>query len=454
MSTKHCVVGLGEIGSALKTIFKADGEDPFKNEFAEERHYEFLHIAFPFNDSFVKSVEDYQKKYTPKYTIIHSTVPIGISELCDANHSPVRGVHPNLVDGILTFKKFVGGPDCWEIASEFKKFRISCMCVRESKQTEALKLIDTTQYGVMIMVEKQIHKFCEENKLDFNLIYTLANETYNEGYTKLFRPEVVRPYLKHFDEPLKGHCILENAILLRENGFDKDFIEPILAMGKHEDIISEEKPYLNKVWFYCEHIGKKRTLKDIGKQFSVTGENIGAIAKRNGWEVRNRKWTEEQLDKLIKMSGEMTFAEIAKVFTDKTYDAIRTKAIQLGIKSIYEPNEETKKEETRRKISASLQGISLKEWEGFLEDENSLIRKSDEYKKWRESVFQRDNYTCVKCNDKSGNGKTVVLNADHIKPFALYSELRTDINNGQTLCVKCHKIKTKEDLELFRNSKL
>lgn len=78
-------------------------------------------------------------------------------------------------------------------------------------------------------------------------------------------------------------------------------------------------------------------------------------------------------------------------------------------------------------------------WKGGVTPINTKIRHSVEYKLWRESVFQRDNWTCVWCGLKSGTGKTVVLNADHIKPFYLYPELRFAIDNGRTLCVECHR---------------
>ena len=74
-------------------------------------------------------------------------------------------------------------------------------------------------------------------------------------------------------------------------------------------------------------------------------------------------------------------------------------------------------------------------WQGGKTPICKTIRKSMEYKLWRKAVFERDKYTCVWCgNNKSGN-----LEADHIKPFALFPELRFAIDNGRTLCRDCHR---------------
>jgi len=91
--------------------------------------------------------------------------------------------------------------------------------------------------------------------------------------------------------------------------------------------------------------------------------------------------------------------------------------------------------ETLQKTS----GKNASNWQGGIYPENFKIRHSPEYKLWRKAVFERDNYTCIWCYEKSEKGKAVILNADHIKPFAYYPELRFAIDNGRTLCVKCHR---------------
>lgn len=96
--------------------------------------------------------------------------------------------------------------------------------------------------------------------------------------------------------------------------------------------------------------------------------------------------------------------------------------------------------ETRKLLKKiAHRGEENNNWKGGVTPENHRIRTSAEYKDWRKSVFERDNHTCQKCGARNGNGKKIILNADHIKPFALHPELRFSIDNGRALCVDCHK---------------
>lgn len=98
----------------------------------------------------------------------------------------------------------------------------------------------------------------------------------------------------------------------------------------------------------------------------------------------------------------------------------------------------TRKDATLCKNCAR-KGASNNNWQGGITPENVSLRSSKEMREWRIAVFERDNYTCQHCGARSGNGKIIILNADHIKPFAYYPDLRFDIDNGRTLCVDCHK---------------
>jgi hypothetical protein len=81
-----------------------------------------------------------------------------------------------------------------------------------------------------------------------------------------------------------------------------------------------------------------------------------------------------------------------------------------------------------------IRGENHPNWKGGINPINNSIRKSLEYRLWRESVFKRYNWTCIWCKERGGK-----LNADHIKPFSLFPELRFAIDNGRTLCVSCHR---------------
>lgn len=83
-------------------------------------------------------------------------------------------------------------------------------------------------------------------------------------------------------------------------------------------------------------------------------------------------------------------------------------------------------------------GHKNKSWRGGVSEKNRTEKQNfmstREWKSLRVKVFQRDDYTCQICFVKGGT-----LNADHIKPYLLYPDLRSDINNIRTLCVFCHR---------------
>lgn len=78
-------------------------------------------------------------------------------------------------------------------------------------------------------------------------------------------------------------------------------------------------------------------------------------------------------------------------------------------------------------------------WKGGPEY-SRVERATHEYIEWRNSVFTRDNYTCQCCGAKNGDGsgKSIIINAHHIKNWADNPAERYDINNGITLCERCH----------------
>lgn len=83
-------------------------------------------------------------------------------------------------------------------------------------------------------------------------------------------------------------------------------------------------------------------------------------------------------------------------------------------------------------LHSKIKGENHWNWQGGITPENEKIRNSSEYKEWRIKVYQKDNYQCQMCGNKDE------LNAHHIYAFKYYPELRFDINNGLTLCKKCH----------------
>lgn len=211
---RHLVLGgLGEVGSALVTLLGADWSDA-EHESIRAGRPDVLHVAIPYAKDFAGSVHMARDRFDPAHVVVHSTVPVGTCETLGAIHSPVRGVHPNLLAGLRAFVKYFGGPGAPEVALEFELRGVVTHVHSDARTCEALKLWETTQYGVFIRLMQEMHRYCEENGLDFNDVYTFSNNTYNDGYDRLGLRGVQRPVLKYTGPDIGGHCVLPNAELL------------------------------------------------------------------------------------------------------------------------------------------------------------------------------------------------------------------------------------------------
>lgn len=220
------IIGYGEIGSSIAKVYESYKKfdicivDPYQNRNDDISDVEILNICIPFIENFVSVVQEYILQSNPRYTIIHSTVAPGTTKLIGGKvcHSPMRGLHPNLDLGMKTFLKYIG-PEDKESANLYQEhlddLGIKSYICKDSKTTEYAKLLDTTYYGVCIAFHADVSKVCENEELDFNEVMTIFNQSYNEGYTKLGKSNVVRPVL-YSTKKIGGHCVVPNAKILKK----------------------------------------------------------------------------------------------------------------------------------------------------------------------------------------------------------------------------------------------
>ena len=203
------IIGDGEIGKSLQKVI--GGEIVGKTK--KQGQYDIIHICFPFFEGFVEEVKRYQKLFNPKYTVIHSTVPIGTSRKCDAIHSPVVGIHPYLEESLKTFVKFLGGEKSGEVADYFRKHNMKVYITDKQESTELIKLLCTTKVGVDVEYTKDVKRQCDKYEVPFEL-WTIWSDNYNKGYSKIGQEQFSRPNLVPMMKPIGGHCIMPNAKLI------------------------------------------------------------------------------------------------------------------------------------------------------------------------------------------------------------------------------------------------
>ncbi len=84
-------------------------------------------------------------------------------------------------------------------------------------------------------------------------------------------------------------------------------------------------------------------------------------------------------------------------------------------------------------------GVNHQNWDGGKASGtfSSWLVNQSGYKRWREEVLERDNYTCQVTGLKINEGDADV---HHIKPKAQFQDLALDVSNGLTVSKTAHRM--------------
>ncbi|CAM9567211.1 unnamed protein product [Sphacelaria rigidula] len=251
------ILGKGQIGSSLHRMYKLAEftdvvvRDPFQGLDSSLSECEIVNVCTPyFNyNSFAKVLRDLELR-DDSVVIIQSTVGMGCTDRLQATadlpslvcvQSPVRGVHPNLTEGLLTFEKYAGLSDRFFQDESVKSLLIQHVkslrmkpAVCRAKESELAEVVSTTLYGENIAAIADVSNLCEDNGVDFAKVFTRWLTRYNVGYRDLGKPNVCRPVLTPIPENedgqklVGGHCVVPNCMILKEHMGETNLSEFVL----------------------------------------------------------------------------------------------------------------------------------------------------------------------------------------------------------------------------------
>jgi len=255
---KVLIVGLGEVGHALFDLFKESGkfevygldvnEKKMKDIVGElqlPETVDVMHICYPCfkPEEFIRTAVNYIEKFSPKLTIVDSTVSPGttrkIYEIVKKPivHSPIRGMHKTsetMKRDILFWRKYIGGVtrEAAEAAQKhFEKLGLKTKVLKSPIETELAKLFETTYRAWMIACFQEMHRISKHFGADFDSVVDFLEDTH--------RVRLDRPVM--FPDVIGGHCLIPNTELLLKS-YDSEFLRLILKSNEKRKIeITDEK---------------------------------------------------------------------------------------------------------------------------------------------------------------------------------------------------------------------
>lgn len=222
---KTLIVGMGEVGSALKEVLGSTYEIHTKDIGLSEvpKGIEMMHVCIRYSDKFLDIVRDYDRAYQPKIINVCTTCPPGTTEQLGSHavHSTTRGLHPNLASGLRLIAKHIGGPQSEAAAKYFRAAGVPCETHARATTTELLHLLNNLHYGANILFAQEAATMCRAFGVDF-MDYLRYTQTHNAGFTALGHPSKVRSVLTPPNGKIGGHCVAQAAAMLLACGAESE----------------------------------------------------------------------------------------------------------------------------------------------------------------------------------------------------------------------------------------
>jgi len=207
---------------------------------------------------------------------------------------------------------------------------------------------------------------------------------------------------------------------------------------KHSEKTKTKMKQARKKYFENTKNRKSMSIKMTGKKQSKETIEKKSIKLKMKW-VEDKEWVIKRREQIRKQSkNKKVRANLSKALKGKPKSKEHSKKVSEAIKKWWE-NPENRKRMT---------GKNAFYWKGGITPLIKRIRHCAKYKEWRLSIMERDNYTCQKCDKRGGwleadhypESFSDIFHKNNIKTLeeALNCKKFWEIENGRTLCKKCH----------------
>ena len=177
------------------------------------------------------------------------------------------------------------------------------------------------------------------------------------------------------------------------------------------------------------YLNKRLSIARIAKLLNVDYRVI--LRRLKEYNIPKKETFKDKHKKLEKLSNTIIEMYIEKDLTAKEI------AEALGFEKTSIANLLRKKgflKTSKEKLKGKYIGNKASNWQGGVTPKNTIERHRSDQREWGKKVFERDNYTCQICGRKG-----CYLEAHHILNFSSNPKIRKCLNNGITLCKKCHR---------------